>query len=308
MVDSVTRREALRNLIPGGVSLAAAVGVAKGSETELPVPSPDAVAMLYDTTKCIGCMACVNACAEANDLTPDNRANGLHQAPMDLNEFTKNIIKLHQPVSGPSSFVKQQCMHCLDPFCVAACPFEALEKNPITGVVGWEASQCIGCRYCEVACPYHVPKFEWNSINPAIVKCEFCSHRLAKGQEPACTFVCPTHAVIFGHRSTLLARAKERIAETPGKYFENRVYGEKEAGGTQVLYISHVPFEAIGLPSLPETERPAWRLRWQKRVYKYFALPIALYALIARKMRQNFVEHEKEARKEMKETGVPPQL
>jgi Fe-S-cluster-containing dehydrogenase component len=308
MSRCVTRREALRYLIPGGLSAAVSAGPASASETESLAPSPDAVAMLYDTTKCIGCMACVHACAEANGLTPDARADGLHQAPMDLNEFTKNIIKLYQPSSGPSSFVKQQCMHCLDPFCVSACPFEALQKDPVTGVVGWEPSQCIGCRYCEVACPYHVPKFEWNAINPAIVKCEFCRHRLAKGQEPACTFVCPTHAVIFGHRSTLLGDAKDRIAESPGKYFENRVYGEKEAGGTQVLYLSHVPFEAIGLPPLSENEHPSWYTRWQKRVYKFFALPLLVYAFFAHKLRENFVEHAAEMRKEKEETGMYPQL
>ena len=103
MVDSVSRREVLHYLIPGGVS--AAAGIAKRSDTELPVPSPDAVAMLYDATKYIGCMACVNACAEANDLRPDIRAAGLHQAPMDLNEFIKNIIKLHQPVFGHHSTI-----------------------------------------------------------------------------------------------------------------------------------------------------------------------------------------------------------
>jgi len=308
MAECVSRREAIRYLIPGGISAAVSVGSAQASETELPTASPDAVAMLYDATKCIGCMACVHACAEANNLKPDTRADGLHQTPTDLNEFTKNIIKLYNPVSGPSSFVKQQCMHCLDPFCVAACPFEALEKDPVTGVVGWDAGRCIGCRYCEVACPYHVPKFEWNVVNPAIVKCEFCRHRLAKGQEPACTFVCPTHAVIFGNRTTLLDEAKERISTNPGKYFENRVYGEREAGGTQVLYLSQVSFASIGLPSLSENERPSWYLRWQKRVFKFFALPLLLYAFFVHKMRENFAEHAEELRKEKEETDFYPQL
>ena len=155
--------------------------------------------MLYDATLCIGCKACVVACAEANDLPRDVSLDGLHQAPEDLNAFTKNIIKLYKPQeNSPDSFVKQQCMHCLDPACVAACPFKALWKNDGNGVVAWEPSRCIGCRYCEIACPYHVPKFEWDRINPKIVKCELCRPRLAKGYEPACTSVCPTHAVIFG--------------------------------------------------------------------------------------------------------------
>ena len=68
-----------------------------------------------------------------------------------------------------------------------------------------------------------------------------------KIEQPACTAVCPTGAVIFGKRIDLLAKAKQRIADAPGKYFENRVYGEHEAGGTQVLYLSNVAFEKIGL-------------------------------------------------------------
>jgi Fe-S-cluster-containing dehydrogenase component len=264
--------------------------------------------MLYDTTLCTGCKACVSACAEANGLTPDNRGDGLHQSPLTLNEFTKNIIKLYDPVTGPQSFVKQQCMHCLDPACVSACPFEALFKRTDNGVVAWESTKCIGCRYCEVACPYEVPKFEWAEQNPAIVKCEFCQHRLAVGEDPGCTTACPTGAVIFGPRSVLLAQAKGRIEAEPTKYFERRVYGEHEAGGTQVLYLSHVPFTAIGLPTLAPDDRPGRYLYWQKLAYKFFALPIGLYAIAARKMRQNFVEHHRELVEEHKHSGVDPQL
>ena len=202
------------------------------------------------------------------------------------NAFTKNIIKLYKPDEhGPDSYVKQQCMHCLEPACVAACPFQALSKNDENGVVAWEPSRCIGCRYCEVACAYHVPKFEWNAFNPKIVKCEFCRPRLAKGYEPACTSVCPTHAVVFGFRENLLIQAKKRIEETPGKYFENRVYGEHEAGGTQVLYLSHVPFVDIGLPELGNEPVPA-RLKWQKRIYKFLAFPLLLYVIAGRHLEE----------------------
>jgi Fe-S-cluster-containing dehydrogenase component len=308
----ISRRQALGALAKGGIPLLASstVGVTTcaASQVAIPLPSADAVAMLYDTTICTGCKACVSACAEANGLTPDTRLTGLHQSPLDLNAFTKNIIKLYDPVSGPQSFVKQQCMHCVDPACVAACPFEALFKRTKDGIVAWEPTKCIGCRYCEVACPYHVPKFEWAAQNPAIVKCEFCQHRLAVGEEPACTAVCPTNAVIFGPRSVLLAGAKARIEAAPEKYFENRVYGEHEAGGTQVLYLSHVPFAAIGLPTLAPDERPGRYLRWQTLIYKFFAFPVILYALAVRVMRQNFVEHQREVREEHKHSGMDPQL
>ena len=209
--------------------------------------------MLYDSTKCIGCKSCVVACADANGLAARHSRRSLHQAPNDLNSFTKNIIKLYKPkqaTSGTFAFVKRQCMHCVDPFCVAACPFHALEKNKINGVVSWTADKCIGCRYCQLACPYQIPKFDWDAFNAKIVKCEFCKERLAEDKEPACTYVCPPKAVIFGRRDVLLREAHDRIAEHPGKYFEDRVYGEKEAGGTQVLYLSAVNFDLLGLPHL----------------------------------------------------------
>lgn len=311
----VTRREALGFPAKGGLPLLATSTIgavtchAASPSVSAPVAARGAIAMLYDATLCTGCKACVSACAETNGLVPDTRIDGLHQAPLNLNEFTKNIIKLHEPVNGPQSFVKQQCMHCLEPACVAACPFEALFKREEDGVVAWDSSKCIGCRYCEVACPFEVPKFEWSvGQNPEIVKCEFCQHRLAEHEEPACTAVCPTKAVIFGDRSALLEDAKARIAAAPAKYFEDRVYGEHEAGGTQVLYLSHVPFSAIGLPTLSADARPGRYLRWQTMIYKFFAVPLGLYAVAVTIMRKNFVDHERELREEHKRSGVDPQL
>jgi Fe-S-cluster-containing dehydrogenase component len=306
---SLTRRQLLKIGVMGGT--ASALTCSAAAEEHAPIAPRDAVSMLYDATKCIGCRSCVVACADANGLVPDTRVDSLHQAPNDLNSFTKNIIKLYKPKAGEGgtySFVKRQCMHCLDPFCVAACPFHALEKDPVTGVVGWEASKCIGCRYCQLACPYQIPKFAWDDFNAKIVKCEFCRDRLAKGQEPACTFVCPTKAVTFGRRDVLLREAHKRVADKPGKYFQDRVYGEKEAGGTQVLYLSAVNFDLLGLPHLSPTEHPSRWLRWQERVQKYFLLPVGVYALIVHFMKQNFREHQSEMDEEQKKTGLIPQL
>jgi formate dehydrogenase beta subunit len=305
----LTRREALRSVVSKCVPVATAalaIPAAEAAETASQPTAP--IGMLYDATLCIGCKACVVACAEANELPRDVSLDGLHQAPEDLNAFTKNIIKLYKPQEhGPDSFVKQQCMHCLDPACVAACPFKALWKDDENGVVAWEPSRCIGCRYCEIACPYHVPKYEWNAFNAKIVKCEFCRPRLDKGYEPACTSVCPTHAVIFGPREDLLSKAKERIQESPDKYFENRVYGELEAGGTQVLYLSHVPFEDIGLPNVGTVAIPEG-LKWQKRIYKFLALPLLLYTMLTGVMKKNWTEHQKEMREEEEKTGLKAQL
>ena len=141
-------------------------------------------------------------------------------------------------------------MQCLDPACAAGCPFQALHKDPESGIVSWTADKCIGCRYCTITCPYHVPRFQWQGYNPRVTKCELCSQRLEKGLKPGCTTVCPTGAVIFGPRTVLLTEAKRRIRENPGRYYENKVYGETDNGGTQSLYLSRVPFEDLGLPEL----------------------------------------------------------
>jgi Fe-S-cluster-containing dehydrogenase component len=306
---SLTRRDLLKIGPITGVSLAMGDAFVSAQEP-LPTPPRDAVGMLYDSTKCIGCKSCVVACADANGLQPDTRVDSLHQAPNDLNSFTKNIIKLYKPKdgSGTFAFVKRQCMHCVDPFCVAACPFHALEKDKVTGVVSWTADKCIGCRYCQLACPYQIPKFDWDAFNAKIVKCEFCKERLGAGKEPACTYVCPPKAVIFGKRDILLREGHRRIEAHPGKYFENRVYGEKEAGGTQVLYLSAVNFDLLGLPHLSSTEHPTNWLRWQERALKYFLLPISIYGVMVAFLKQNFREHEAEIDEEHKKTGLIPQL
>jgi Fe-S-cluster-containing dehydrogenase component len=236
-------------------------------------------------------------------------SNGLWQMPEDLNSQTKNIIKLALGEDeSDTSYVKRQCMHCLEPACVSGCPFGALRKRGDDGVVTWEANLCIGCRYCEVACPFNVPKFEWSNFNPQIVKCEFCAHRLEDGGQPACTEVCPTHAVVFGRRADLLEEAKERIDKSPGQYFEDRVYGEKEGGGTQVLYLSAVPFERLGLPSLPEESVAAYGSKVHSILYKWLALPLALYVLLAGILKRRWDQHEAHALEESKKTGIPSQI
>jgi len=310
----ITRRELFHKVTTGGLAVAAGGGIA-GALTdvahaeETPKAPPHAVGMLYDATLCIGCQTCVVACTKANGLTPDNRRDPLHQAPTDLNNHTKTIIKLYKEADGKEfSFVKQQCMHCVDPACVAACMFGGLKKNKDTGVVGWNGKYCVGCRYCEVACPYNVPKFRWEGFNPEIVKCEFCKERLANGLEPACTTVCPRKAVIFGKREDLLKEAKRRIAANPGKYFEDRVFGEHEGGGTQVFYLARMPFDKLGLPEPGNESIPAKYLKWQKRLYSYLVLPAGLYAVLAGTIRKNWKDHEEHMEEEEKASGLRSQL
>jgi Fe-S-cluster-containing dehydrogenase component len=311
----ITRRNLLGNVAKsaaaavaaGSVSAVALTDVVHGEEEK--VATVKAVGMLYDATRCVGCQSCVVACVQANNPAPDARLDSLHQAPRDLTDHNRNIIKLYTPTDGEKpSFVKQQCMHCVDPACTAACMFKGLKKDETTGIVTWTGSLCVGCRYCEIACPYHIPKFQWNGFNPKIVKCELCKDRLAVGKEPACTTVCPTHAVIFGTRTELLAEAKRRIAQNPGRYYQDHIFGEEEGGGTQVLYLSAVPFDKLGLPKIGNESVPGKYLKWQKRLYSYLLLPGALYLTLATFTRKSWKHHEEHLKHDEKETGLRPQL
>jgi Fe-S-cluster-containing dehydrogenase component len=292
------RRRALRVLAGSGAAAVATAGTAAASA---PLAAPkDAMGMLYDTTLCIGCKACVVACREANGLEADTSLDGIHHAPLDLNGRTKNVIKLYK--EGPRlSFFKAQCMHCVDPACANACMLGSLRKDPVTGVVGYDPQYCVGCRYCQVACPFNVPKFEFASATPKIVKCELCRHRLSKGvvaqrgedgfsrypmgQGPACCEVCPRGAVIYGKRAELLDEAHRRMSAHPGRYVE-KVYGETDAGGTQVLYLSHVAFEKLGLPTIADSV-PAPMRRIHHGLYQGFVAPVALYAALGFVMLRN---------------------
>jgi formate dehydrogenase beta subunit len=277
----ISRRTALKTLaMAAGTAFGRTAGTAEASASAVPAPE-DSLGLLYDTTRCIGCKACMTACNEANDLAPDTRdTNGRWHVPLDLNENCKNIIKVWKDdATGEFSFVKHQCMHCVEPACTTACMLGALSKDA-NGVVAYNPDLCVGCRYCEMACPFNVPKFEWSKPSAGIVKCELCDHRLAVGREPACTEVCPTDAVIFGKRGALLAEAHRRQDEAPGRYLP-RVYGEREAGGTQVLYLSHVPFENIGLPAYGDRPVPKTVKTIQHTLYQGFVAPVALYGLLA---------------------------
>ena len=190
-------------------------------------------ALLIDVTRCIGCHACAAACQE------------LHQFPGDGTDVelsaTAYTVVLDK---GEDRYVRKLCMHCVDPSCVSVCPVGALSKTEL-GPVTYDASRCLGCRYCMVACPFSVPRYEWSKAVPAVRKCDFCVARLQAGQLPACAEACPAEATVAGTREELLAEAHRRIREEPGKYHPH-IYGETEVGGTSVLFLSPVPFESLG--------------------------------------------------------------
>ncbi|MEW6365253.1 MAG: hydrogenase 2 operon protein HybA [Acidobacteriota bacterium] len=278
----IDRRSVLKGLVAAG-GVAVASGASTVAARERKAPPDDAVGMLYDATRCIGCKACVVKCKEANGLPPD-APDGLHDAPVDLNASTKNIIKLYKDADR-ISYMKAQCMHCVDPACVSVCMFGSLQKGEL-GIVTYNPDRCLGCRYCQVACPFNVPKFEWSKAVPQIVKCEMCRHLIAKGGQPACCEVCPREAVIYGKLADLKADARDRLAKNPDRYVQ-KVYGDTDGGGTQVICLSAVPFELLGLPDLGDEPVPKLSETIQHGVYYGFIPPVVLYGALGLVMLRN---------------------
>jgi len=199
--------------------------------------------MLYDSTRCVGCQECEKACAIAHNL-PEPQDEIKAGVLRKTSETQRCAINLFNTTKG-EVYVRKQCMHCNEPACAAACLTEAMHKT-IEGPVIWREPKCMGCRYCMVSCPFDVPKFEYNSANPKIQKCDMCYDRILKGEKSACIEACPGEAITFGTRRELIAEARKRIAENPELYFD-QIYGENVAGGTGWLYLSPVPFNEIGL-------------------------------------------------------------
>jgi formate dehydrogenase iron-sulfur subunit len=241
------------------------VGIAAAATAQILVGEPcpvyasetsdgDSWGILIDLTRCTGCNSCALACKESNNLPEAD------VAPQSLDGDAYTFVDARQVVTTrgetETRYVKRQCMHCLNAACVSACPAAAMHSSG-TGPVVYRANRCLGCRYCQLACPFEVPRFEWdNGVNPVISKCWLCYDRLQAGQKPACVEACPTGTLRFGRREELLAQAHAQITSNPGRYIDH-IFGEFEVGGTSMLYLSDVPFEKLGFPAgLPHTAPP----------------------------------------------------
>lgn len=246
----------------------------------------DPVGCLVDTTLCIGCRKCEEAC---------NRSNRLPEPPEPFEDRgvlrqrrRPDAIRLtvvNSYAGSPSvaqgnkneTFAKVQCMHCLDPACVSACIVGALKKSR-EGPVTYDLDKCIGCRYCMVACPFEIPAYEYsNPTTPSVRKCTYCvDEQSSTGAQPACAAACPVEAIVFGRRRELLDLAHQRIQERPDRYVDH-VYGEKEVGGTSWLYLAGRPHDELDLPPLPEEAPPRLTESIQHGIFNYGAIPLVFY-------------------------------
>ncbi len=158
-------------------------------ETLIPMDLPGTdqqFAFAVDLDACTGCKACVTACHSLNGLE-------LGETWRKVGEIEGSQTPLEIASVPVQQTVTTACHHCESPACLAGCPVRAYEKDPITGIVVHLDDQCIGCRYCQLTCPYDVPQF---SERLGIVrKCDMCHGRLAAGEAPACVQGCPNEAI-----------------------------------------------------------------------------------------------------------------
>ncbi|WP_029915213.1 hydrogenase 2 operon protein HybA [Pelobacter seleniigenes] len=277
----ISRRKFFKLTAVGGAAVCSAATPAAAQRQPVKA-DPDWYGMLNDSTRCIGCKACQVACKKENGLPPEASFDeGLYDSPRELSQYSYTLIKMYRDQQGEATFVKRQCMHCIDPACQSACIVGALKKTA-DGSVQYDAKKCMGCRYCMVACPFNVPQFEWQKAIPTVKKCNLCSNsRIKHGMPTACAAACPAGAIVFGKRQELLEIARQRIRENPDRY-DDHIYGEHEVGGTDVLYLTkkNVAFASLGLGDFEDKPVSSLTESIQHRIFQYFIPPIAVYTIL----------------------------
>ena len=264
-------------------------------------------AVLFDSTLCVGCGACVESCKEKNSLPPYDELkpkvmkyrtsyekNNWHAGDeeKDLCETAASVIQ-EKEVDGETIYIKRVCMHCNQPACESVCPVGALVKQDI-GAVIYKKDICMGCRYCMLGCPFQVPTYQWFNSVPYVVKCDMCFDRISQGDVTTCTEICPTEATIFGDRDELIKIAHERIEEETSK--ELFLYGEKEIGGTSTLLLTDLTPQQLALPcELPKEPLPKYTFEVLSKVPHVVVMGVSGLAGIwwITKRRKEVAEFEK---------------
>jgi Fe-S-cluster-containing dehydrogenase component len=173
--------------------------------------------LVIDSRKCIDCKACVVACRAENNV------------PL---EYSRNWINEERRGEWPkllAAFEPEQCHHCESPACVRVCPTGASYQRP-DGIVAINESECVGCRYCIIACPFDARFFREDK--GVVEKCDFCAHRVDRGELPACVETCPSKVRVFGDINDPNGKVRELLGK---RRYRTR---KPEAGtGPQIYYL-----------------------------------------------------------------------
>lgn len=287
---NVSRRRFFRQV--GAIGLAgAALPQARASDDH--AIADDGMGVLVDLTLCNGCRSCEAACSKtagfgslSEEDIRDREVFATHRRPGPKSYTVVNAFPNGQTAEDPEAdhniYAKANCLHCLKPACVSGCIVGALQRDE-TGAVLYDARKCMGCRYCMVACPFHIPAYEYDNVfTPQVRKCTFCRDEGNPHRDgpPACVKICPKECMTYGKRSELLIRAHAKINEHPDRYLPH-VYGEHEAGGTAWMYLSRVPFEKLNFLTVPLRATPQLTESIQHGIFKHFVPPVAWCGILA---------------------------
>jgi formate dehydrogenase iron-sulfur subunit len=270
----LTRRDVLKlaGVGAGGLVLRPVSALAPAK-----VVAENEVAILYDASKCVGCLACEEACKEYNNLPVET------VPPSALSATKWNLIKQRKGVDQTDwPFFNYQCMHCTDAACVMVCPTGALYKDK-EGFVAVDVDRCNGCGYCTQFCPFGVPHLKDVNVvtgQAKAAKCTFCQDKVQAGTGgPSCAEACPTGALTWGRRGALLDEAKARVSELIAEGHSGAMlYGESEAGGLHRLSILLDAPPAYGLPTDPQ-EPITFSNIWQNIIQPLGEIAIGATAL-----------------------------
>jgi formate dehydrogenase iron-sulfur subunit len=202
------------------------------------------VCKLVDTTTCIGCKACEVACLEWNGYTfTETTFDNSYQTMPETAWNYWNLIKFNEHERADGSMMllmrKDQCMHCADPGCLAACPADGAIVQYANGIVDFQEANCIGCGYCITGCPFNIPKF--SPTTRRVFKCTLCNDRVSQGLEPACIKACPTGCLHFGTKAEMkeLGETRAQQLRDVSGFADAGVYDPPGVGGTHVIYVLH---------------------------------------------------------------------
>jgi len=266
----MTKEISRRSFLKGGLAAAGAMAA-----STLPLPEAvkastgEELATLIDIRKCIGCGACVEACQEVNEPKfpePEKPFPKMYPSRVKVSDWSDKrdvtdrltpynwlfIQEATVTVNGKEETltIPRRCMHCQNPPCADLCPWGAARKlrNGITRI---DADICLGGSKCKTVCPWHFPQRQTGvglyldilpnfAGNGVMYKCDRCYNRIEKGELPACIDICPEKVQKIGPRDKII-----KEAHAIAKVIKGYIYGKKENGGTNTIYVSPVPFAEL---------------------------------------------------------------